>query len=298
MDRRFGAAAQTGFCYWATDPSDNPDYLDFVRVHCEITGRLPQTTTAAPLRNIDFTRDLLQLFAKHKHVLNRFSILSVGQLRRVHEAFSAEELLGVELVQQQRGAITAKAMAGRARMRLAPGEKSESEAQATRASGNLVDSKGTIACVTGFLVNMVQGSIRLVSPTVATDTTPDGYHVYGERRFADSEEFERGVDELIGENMALAMPGSQRLVLRGDLSCEESVTGFEVKNAVSRVTFEGPLWLKKMGGVLNNSEATLAQTVLALTANGANVFAALDCLDSIYQAGILSDRPGVVRTRG
>ena len=99
----FGTGAQTGFCYWATDPTDNPDYPRFLADYHAATGNLPQTTTAAPLKNLAFTREILRLSDQHRCVINRFSILTLRILDAVHAAFSAEELMGVELVLQNRG---------------------------------------------------------------------------------------------------------------------------------------------------------------------------------------------------
>ena len=44
LRERIGAAAQWGFCYWATEPLDNPDYERFALDFADIVGRFPQTT--------------------------------------------------------------------------------------------------------------------------------------------------------------------------------------------------------------------------------------------------------------
>nr|WP_244662104.1 radical SAM family RiPP maturation amino acid epimerase [Mesorhizobium huakuii] len=105
----FGSAARTGFCYWATDPIDNPDYDRFLFDYYQITGALPQTTTAAPLKDQALTRRVLELFKRYRGVTNRFSVLSTNHLNQIHEAFSPEDLMGVELVLQGKEALTAKA---------------------------------------------------------------------------------------------------------------------------------------------------------------------------------------------
>jgi len=77
----FGTAAQAGFCYWATDPSDNPDYPRFLEDYYHATGSLPQTTTARPLRDLNFTRTLLRLTRRYRSLPNRFSILTLESLQ-------------------------------------------------------------------------------------------------------------------------------------------------------------------------------------------------------------------------
>ena len=110
----FGPAAQAGFCSWATDPSDNPDYPRFLEDYYAVTGALPQTTTALPLANLDFTRAVLRLSEHYRGLPNRFSILTLNAFDAVHETFTAEELLHVELVLLNRESLTSKAVAGRA----------------------------------------------------------------------------------------------------------------------------------------------------------------------------------------
>ncbi|MBY5336896.1 hypothetical protein HFO99_23710 [Rhizobium leguminosarum] len=99
----FGSAANTGFCYCATDPMDNPDYDRFLFDYYQITGTLPQTTTAMPLKDLALTKRVLELFECYRCVTNRFSVLSTDQLNQIHAAFSPEDLMGVELVLQGKG---------------------------------------------------------------------------------------------------------------------------------------------------------------------------------------------------
>ena len=147
----FGPGAQSGFCYWGTDPSDNPDYPKFLEDYYAITGLLPQTTTAAPLKDMALTREVMRLGEKHRCVINRFSILNLKMFEAVHAAFSAEELLGVELVMQNRESLIAKARVGRAKERQ---QKLESAGKPASIAG-VESEQSTIACASGFLVNMV-----------------------------------------------------------------------------------------------------------------------------------------------
>ena len=109
-----GPAMQTGTCYWATDPSDNPDYTRFLDDFREITGALPQTTTAGAIRDVRWTREVLAQAATGPATPTRFSVLSNGMLRRIHETFAAEELLSVELVLHNPESALGVARSGRA----------------------------------------------------------------------------------------------------------------------------------------------------------------------------------------
>jgi radical SAM family RiPP maturation amino acid epimerase len=282
MIARFGAAAQTGFCYWATDPADNPDYIAFIRAHGEITGVVPQTTTAAALRNIERTREILKLFAEKRQVLNRFSILSVGQLRRVHATFSADELLGVELVMQQKGGISGKALAGRALQRR------QNDASPSAAWS---ESAGTIACVSGFLVNAMEGRVKLISPTSACARWPDGYRVYGEATFQTPAEFATAIDGLVEQHMEPKLDGRRRLAFRKDLEFNVEPGGFVLKNGCATVRCDGSQELLAVGAVIRNSDKTVSQAVTELAARGTSPFWTIKCLEDLHRSGLLDDDP-------
>ena len=200
LREELGPAAKWGFCYWATEPLDNPDYERFLDDFHDRMGVIPQTTTAAALRDPSRTRRLVRRAREATPVVSRFSVLTPGQLLRIHQTFTPEELLEVELVIQGPGSPLAKAVAGRAR-----GQQRER----ARQEGLPVDQEeraGTVACVSGFLVQMTERRVQLVSPCRACDRWPKGYIVFGERRFADPEGFRQALRSLRGA----AMPGSVR----------------------------------------------------------------------------------------
>lgn len=286
MNRHFGEAAQTGFCYWATDPSDNPDYVKFLEAFHAVTGIVPQTTTAAPLKNIEQTRKVLKLFDETRHVLNRFSILSVGQLRRVHSTFTADELLGVELVLQQKGAFSGKALAGRA-LRRSPTSSTPSASGSDAADSN--SSNSTIACVTGFLINMVEGRIRLVSPTKSSERWPDGYIVFGEARFENALQLSNAIEALVEIHMIPRLAKNRRLSFRDDLEFLEKPFGFALGNQSATIECKGPDWLLRVGKIVKQGNLTVSQAVIKLASQGTSPFWTMKCLEDLYQAGLLEE---------
>lgn len=186
-----GDAARWGFCYWATDPLDNPDYERFcVELH-EITGGFPQTTTAIPLRDPERVRRILRLSERYDGPVNRFSVLTSTMLDRIHAEFTPDELARVELIPQNKESSLAYARSGRARRRAEPTRPSP-ETEDDRSRGT-----GTIACVSGFLVNLVDRSIRLISPVQADDRWPDGYVVYEQDHFGDGASFRDAIERMI-----------------------------------------------------------------------------------------------------
>jgi radical SAM family RiPP maturation amino acid epimerase len=193
---RFGQAAATGFCYWATDPSDNPDYCRFIDEHRRITGFLPPTTTAVPMRSLAMTRDILALGDRYRHGNNRFSVLTLKALDDIHQTFNADELLTVDLVLQMNGSLTPKAKVGR-------GLQNRARIERLQPIDSIVSEleQGSIACVTGFLVNLPRRVVRLVSPCRADEQHLNGYITFAEKSFSDAETFAGAIDQLIAENM-------------------------------------------------------------------------------------------------
>ena len=103
--------------------------------------------------------------------VDRFSVIALNSLNRIHDGFTPEELLRVECVPQNKEAAQAgrylKSNAGRARK------------FARKRAGELVTEQqsSTIACVSGFLFNMVDSSVKLISPCNASERWPLGYWV-------------------------------------------------------------------------------------------------------------------------
>ncbi len=283
----FGTAAQTGFCYWGTDPSDNPDYPRFIEDYCISTGSLPQTTTAAPLRSLDFTREVLRLSDRYGGLVNRFSILSLKVFDAVHETFSAEELMSVELVLQNRESLTAKALAGRARER-------HQKQRSTGKTGSIETIEGgqsTIACVSGFLVNLVNRTIQLVTPTRSGERWPLGYRVHGERRFVTARDFRLAIEDVININMPKELGHGDVVSFRDDLIYARSPDGFELSTANGRFELGGFLGAGQLGDLIRQSDKTAGEIHVMLTRAGADFLVTADALQQLFDCGLLNEDP-------
>ena len=169
-----GTAAQWGFCYWATDPLDNPDYEHFCVDFAEILGRFPQTTTAKPLVSVERTKRLLALSQQYSpKIINRFSILTNRSLHKVHESFTPEELLRVELVTLNPDSETVKTKSGRmwhiAQEKPKVWDKEVSRLRRVKLGQKFTEEQWetffkslderTCSCVSGFLLNMVDRTV-------------------------------------------------------------------------------------------------------------------------------------------
>ncbi len=270
---------QTGFCYWATEPADNPDYLSFIADFHQISGEMPQTTTAAPLKDLAWTRELMDMHRRHPSVPPRFSVLSTPILRRLHETFSPAELFGVELVLQTKGTLVQRAASGR-NMEAEPKEE-----------GPL---PGTIACVSGFLVNLTQGHIRLISPCQASENWPLGYRVYAEGAFSDAEEFGDFIQQAVAEHMPRQADGLPLLAWRRDLAYEPLPDGFTLENRFKRHTVKGQPFLAEMGKLIAAGRYSAGEVIDRLCQGGADFFGVQASLQDLFDRGRLDDEPAPV----
>ena len=178
-----GDAARRSICYYATEPLDNPDYELFLEDFLGELGRVPQTTTAVATRNIERTRRLLSWGQGTVAHFDRLSILSKRDFDTILSAFSPEELLFTDLLPQFSGAPASNLLkAGR-----------------NRSADHGMEA--TIACVSGFVVNMQDRSVRLVTPSVVDDGHPTGELVYETKAFTDGESLEREILGMIERHM-------------------------------------------------------------------------------------------------
>ncbi|MFN6565492.1 MAG: radical SAM family RiPP maturation amino acid epimerase [Nostoc sp. ChiSLP01] len=276
-----GEAAGAGFCYWATDPLDNPDYEKFCSDFYEVLGMFPQTTTAQPLKDPSRTRSLLKLAGEKGCPLDRFSILSLKMFNQVHEEFSAEELAFVKLALQNEGSNTTKAEAGRTRKRNL--KKAEKDSK--------IPYQGTIACVTGFLFNMVDRSVKLISPCNASDRWPLGYIVYDEGTFSDANQLKILLERMISENMPLRVRQYELMSFRSDLKYESLPDGFQLSTNLKTFRFRYDSYLNELGEIIHNGGKTAQEIASIFDICGVLPAYIFHNLNLMLEKGVLDDEP-------
>lgn len=179
-----GPATATGTCYYATEPLDNPDYEKFVKVYHDVLGSVPQLTTAKSMQNSQRTRKALMDMDILDRRIHRFSVLSLEQFKGIMNAFTPEELLLVELLPQFEEA------------------PHNSFAQTGRQLSDIKnENHETIACTSGFVVNMANKSIMLKTPCGAKSSSPTGELLIASEHFTDSTDFRRVLNMMIDKYM-------------------------------------------------------------------------------------------------
>ena len=221
-----GDAAKWGTCYFATEPLDNPDYEKFCLEFSKVFGLFPQTTTAIAVKNIERTRNLLNLSKENGGYIDRFSVLSLGALHKIFDSFTPEELSHVELILQNEESFSVKSVSGRELKRLE--EKGEE---------NYNNIAGTINCLTGFVINMVDKSCKLISPCRASKKNPNGYKVHGSGNFNDVTSFRELLTSLINEAMLQSAQDLEVISLRDGLTVDIEMDSFEILDNQDKLIF-------------------------------------------------------------
>lgn len=276
-----GPAAGAGACFWATDPLDNPDYEKFCCDFHAILGLFPQTTTAQPLKDPARTRALLQLSLDKGSPLNRFSILSLRMLDRLHAEFSAEELALVDLVlQNKEGTGVVKFEAGRVRDHL----------KLNNAPTNRL-TPGTSACVSGFLINMVERRVKLITPYPASDRWPSGYAILAEAGFANAQELKALMETMIAAHMSPTPRPIEPVQFRPDLSYTPlpDRAGFRLSTTCQSYTFGGDAAVVQVGEMIRGGDKTAAELEFLLEICGLPASQTRRWLQQLFEQGLLAE---------
>lgn len=220
----FGDATETGFLYYASEPLDNSDYERYLHAFYEELGVTPQTTTAAWHRNLDRTRRVLAQSRAEAGWVNRFTVNSLPLLERCMASFSAEELEDVELIVHAPGSRQSLVKAGR-------GAAADPEA-----------TGGTVACVTGFCINLPERTVRLVSPSTDLERWPQGEMVFASGSFGTAEDLAAFLADCEARVLAWR-PGDDFVPrFRPDLEVADGGTDrLEVRTPSWRLTLRGEL---------------------------------------------------------
>ncbi len=292
-----GPAAASAFCYWATDPLDNPYYESFASTFHAVLGVFPPTTTALPLKNPRRTRLLLNLSRSKQCKLNRFSVLSLKMLDRIHREFSAEELAFVEMVLQNPEALVFSNFPRvEAAIKVKSGRVLEGDGQLEREHG-VESTAGTIACLIGFLINMVDRRVELVSPCVAGPEWPLGYRVLAAAHFADAADFRSAIERMIETHMSLALPAGRAVRFTSGLHYQPLADGFRLSSPRYATEFRqgwsAPFRFdyRALGALVRAGHRSPLEISLQMQNRGASENDVEVALDNLRSQGVLLEGP-------
>ncbi len=262
-----GGRAYFSCCYHATEPADNPDYPDFIRQFYEITGYVPQTTTAAPLRRMAWTERIMELRELDPVFFDRFSIHSPKMLARIHQAFSPSDLAKIPLVMLGKESLTQPVNCGKAHHPDTTGE--------------------TIECTCGFVVNMCKKTIEMVVPCGAGSEYPNGYAVLARESFSSSADFGEKLKRLCENHIPTTLP--EHLIFRDHLSYTILPEGFTLNGGSRQYCLSGGRIYKDAGSILSQGGCTPTGYMDEMKAAGHDQNRSLALLNTLFSNGVFKE---------
>jgi len=212
--------------YYRSEPHDNPGYINFMRDFEEQTCEVMCTATAV-CGDIDWLRDLMKFYRRKnaRYSWPRLSILSLGMMDKVHDAFSPMELLDIEFLIQSKDHVRPKVTGGRI-LEDNAGLRDKEDFSDRDNIGYV--PQGSIACVSGFNISLVPRTIMLFSPSYAGSRWPHGFRVFGQATYNDESDYPEAIKRLVDRCMYLSPPKDKIIKFRDDIVFRPTETGFDL----------------------------------------------------------------------
>lgn len=257
MARTLGWPAAHGMLYWSTEPNDNPHYVDFLAEWESVTGAVLCTATARADEN--WVEKLRAYYGRVPAPWPRISVLSRNIMRKLHRRFTPAELRDTTMLMQQADAefMRAKVPGGRERMLKRLIEADDLRSIDLDNPPEALDiPQGSIACVSGWLINLVNRTIKLISPCYTSLEHRYGYRVYDEDRFDGPEDFESVMARIIARSMVMAPYPEMPVRWRDDLKYIPREDGFTLVSPTTLRDFRGSPAHRAVGPLIARGDLT------------------------------------------
>jgi hypothetical protein len=275
-------AAAMALLYYGTEPHDNPHYIDFIKDYKKITGYATCTSTACPL-DAEWLRSLIRFYREEGQPWPRLSVLTKDMLYKIHELYTPDELRDVDMLMQMREHAREKVAGGRI--------LAEHKGMREREAGtylNEVVPQGSIACVSGFLINMTRRDIKVVSPCYTSEKWKYGYRIYDSAEFKDARDFPDVIRALIDRNMPLHPIFDAKARFRDDLVYKPTEEGFDLISPNQIHHFTGHDVYGALGKFIADGDLTYAELDDKL-AGGVNQLLTGMALNHLFDGGLMDE---------
>lgn len=277
--------------YYRTEPHDNPHYIEFLRDFEKETGAVLCTSTAA-CNDMEWIRKLLDYY-QHRddgrvYYWPRLSVLTPAMLRKIHAAFTPMELKDTELLIQVKDHHRAKVTGGRI-LKEQAGLREVEDFAARREYPEAVP-QGSIACVSGFNINLLTRAIMVFSPCYAGNKWPYGFRVFGQATYTGADDFADVIQGLMERLMFLSPPEDKPVKFRDDIELRPTEEGFDLVTPSQAHHFKGRDKCGPLGEAINSGEYTPAELVRTLLQkHKANPILVRTILQQLFDEGLLDE---------
>ena len=279
--------------YYRTEPHDNPHYIDFLKDFEKETGAVLCTSTAA-CNDVEWIKKLLDYYHNREggktYHWPRLSILTLDMLRKVHTSFAPMEIKDIELLIQVKDHQRAKITGGRILKEQAGLREVEDFAANRDSLMSTVVPQGTIACVSGFNVNLATRVIMIFSPCYTSAKWPHGFRVYGQAAYNDESDFAEVIKGLTERFMPLSPPKDKTVKFRDDVVFRPTDAGFDLATPNQLHHFKGKDKCGPLGELIDTGEYTCDALVGELTRkHKANPIILRTILQKLFDEGFLDE---------
>lgn len=291
LKKHLGWSSGHALLYWSTEPADNPHYIQFMEEYLDVTGSAVCTATARA--DEEWVSKLLTHYRRLQQPWPRISVLTRSIMYKIMKRFTPEESRDMALLMQQKDGeeMRLKVPGGRDKM-LARLDTYEDlrEKDGQRRPEDMVVPQGSIACVSGFLINIIQRSIKVISPCYTTPEYRYGYRVFAEATFTDAEDFDRLMTDLIDRVMVIDPYDDMPMKFRDDLKYRPIEGGFQVRSREQVHECSGDEVYGPLGTLLHQGNLTYAQVVDELVDNqGFDPMMTTAIIRSLFDQGFLCE---------
>jgi len=281
--------------YYRTEPHDNPYYIDFLKDFEKETGAVLCTSTAIT-GDIKWVKELLNYYQKREdgscYFWPRLSILSLPALRKIHTAFSPEEIKDIELLIQVKDHDRPKVTGGRILKDQAGLRDVEDFASLVRDEATLtaLAPQGTIACVSGFNINLATREIMIFSPCYTSQKWPHGFRVFGQTSYSDESDFAESIKNLVERCMYISPPRDKLLKFRDDMVFHQTEDGFDLATPNQRHHFKGKSKYGPLGQLIAEGTHTYAQvSEILLSQHKVNPIVSRAVIQQLFDDGFIDE---------
>ncbi|MFT6226460.1 MAG: radical SAM family RiPP maturation amino acid epimerase [Paracoccaceae bacterium] len=291
MVQQLGWPSAHGMLYWSTEPADNPHYVELLQEWEDVTGGVLCTATARAKE--DWVKKLRDYYSRVPAPWPRISVLSRNIMRRLHRTFSPLELRDTTMLMQQGDAefMRSKVPGGREKMLLTLVKSDDLRDIDIDNPPEVLDiPQGSIACVSGLLVNMVNKTMKLCSPCYTTLEYRYGYRVYDTISFDGPEDYGRALVELINRSMVSSPYPEMPIRWRDDLKYLEREDGFTLLSPTTQRDFRRGAIHRAVGALVERGDMTHNQVFEALADDHeVGPMAAAAVLEVLFNKGYLCE---------
>ncbi|MGE4267222.1 MAG: radical SAM family RiPP maturation amino acid epimerase [Deferribacterales bacterium] len=270
--------------YYRTEPHDNPHYIDYLKDFEEITGSVLCTSTAVG-NDKDWVKALLAYYGD-KSPWPRLSVLSVGMLKTIYENFTPEELIHRQLLMQMKENLRPKVSGGRILEEKSGIRDISPDADIKQT----IVPQGSIACASGFLINLVRRTIDVFSPCYTSAKWPYGYRVFDSAVYEDENDFPIVIQKLINKNMHMSPPMDKPLRFRDDMVYKKTDAGFDLVTPNQIHHFRLKDKCGPVGELINSGNMTNAEIQRKLIdEHGINPFVVGASIQKLFDDGMIDE---------